>query len=89
MRRRRLSSLTLLALAGATALSVAPAGAQSTAPAGVPTGAGNLPDLGGTPQTSDQPSAQGTPDQGNASIQSSLGPTATPAGCALPCLSAA
>ncbi len=80
MRRRRLSSLTLLALAGATALSVAPAGAQSTAPAGVPTGAGNLPDLGGTPQTSDQPSAQGTPDQGNASIQSSLGPYGDPGG---------
>lgn len=43
-----------------------------------PTGAGDEPDLGGTPQTSDQPAAQGTPDQGNPSIQSSLGPYGDP-----------
>lgn len=52
----------------------------AAAPAGIPTGAGGQPDLGGTPQTSDQPSAQGTPDQGNPSIQSSLGLYGDPGG---------
>ncbi|RYC32806.1 carbohydrate porin [Lichenibacterium minor] len=82
MRRRRPSTLKfVLALAGATAAIALPAGAQSTLPApAVPTGSGNLPDLGGTPQTSDQTAAQGTPDQGNTSIQSSLGPYGDPGG---------
>ncbi len=74
MRRRRFSALLLLALTGTAGLPHSTATAQTALPPSSPpatsTGAGNLPDVGGTPQTSDQPSFQGTPDQGNASIQS-------------------
>ena len=58
----------------AAALSGAPARAQGVV------GAGGGADLGGTPETSDQTAAQGTPGQGNASIQSSLGPAGDPGG---------
>ena len=82
MPRRRVSSLVFCALAAASALLPGSAAAQAAASASgtTSTGAGNLPDIGGTPQTSDQPSFQGTPDQGNASIQSSLGPYGDPGG---------
>ena len=75
--RRRAPSLlaSVAATALAARLAVAPASAQDT-----PTGAGNLPDLGGTPQSSGQPSAQGTEEQGNASIASSLGRFGDPGG---------
>ena len=58
----------------AAALAAAPAQAQAVV------GAGGGADLGGTPGTSDQTAAQGTPSQGNASIQSSLGPAGDPGG---------
>ena len=84
MRRRQFSALLLLALTGTAGLPHSTATAQTALPPSSPpatsTGAGNLPDVGGTPQTSDQPSFQGTPDQGNASIQSSLGPYGDPGG---------
>ena len=50
------------------------------APAAAPVGSGNQPEVGGTPQSSGQPAFQGTPDQGNSSIQSSLGPYGDPGG---------
>ena len=67
---------------GTLCLGMTLAGAQQPAavPPAAPTGAGNLPDLGGTAQTSGQPAAQGTPEQGNPSIQSSLGPLGDPGG---------
>ena len=57
--------------------------AQTTTPlptAPRPVGSGNQPEVGGTPQSSGQPAFQGTPDQGNPSIQSSLGPYGDPGG---------
>ncbi|MGI3903662.1 MAG: carbohydrate porin [Janthinobacterium lividum] len=75
MRSLSLGALVLAVLA----VSVAPASSQQTVPQ-VPTGSGNLPDLGGTPQSSGQPAAQGTTEQGNSSIQSSLGPYGDPGG---------
>ncbi|MGI4796986.1 MAG: carbohydrate porin, partial [Janthinobacterium lividum] len=75
MRRRQIPSSILPIIAALAS----PAAAQSAPPA-APTGAGNQRDLGGTPQSSDQPAGQGTPDQGNTSIQSSLGPAGDPGG---------
>lgn len=77
---RRLPSCLPLVLAGMLSLSSQhPATAQS-APPGSGNGAGDVPDIGGTPQTSGKPAAEGTPDQGNPSIQSSLGPFGDPGG---------
>ncbi len=70
---RRAPSIAAAVLAAS--LAAAPAAAQ-----GAPTGAGNLPDLGGTPQSSGQPAAQGTEGQGNSSIASSLGRFGDPGG---------
>ena len=78
MRSLYLGVLATLALVAVSA----PASSQQapSQPPNPPTGAGNQPDLGGTPQSSDQPAAQGTTDQGNSSIQSSLGPYGDPGG---------
>ena len=72
-------ALSLVASAAVLALAIGLAAPRALAQ-DAPTGAGNLPDLGGTPQSSGQPAAQGTEGQGNASVASSLGRFGDPGG---------